>query len=297
MADDELRTVLGQIFDLLDADKSGHIEEAEGLAIAHHMGSSDKVAFWESMIRDMDTDGDGKISKLEYIDFNVSSGMKLKGAQMLKTELMDKGFNGSGIPPATMDSVERVLMSKLLPAIEAAHAAGKTPILVDATDPKKAQDFSPLETFLSYSGHEVFEAKKMVVEVNMKKEKSLEDAREEQRVKLCRAMKHGTYFIIAMSNGAPPWKKKFCDDESLPLALFDGAAVNSVSTSALEASGGKLEETWAGKVIKSIDECAAVNDKFKVVVVTKFAEEDYVEFLQAETPLEQMAHMVVTAES
>ena len=106
MADDELRTVLGQIFDLLDADKSGHIEEAEGLAIAHHMGSSDKVAFWESMIRDMDTDGDGKISKLEYIDFNVSSGMKLKGAQMLKTELMDKGFNGSGIPPATMDSVE-----------------------------------------------------------------------------------------------------------------------------------------------------------------------------------------------
>ena len=222
MADDELRTVLGQIFDLLDADKSGHIEEAEGLAIAHHMGSSDKVAFWESMIRDMDTDGDGKISKLEYIDFNVSSGMKLKGAQMLKTELMDKGFNGSGIPPATMDSVERVLMSKLLPAIEAAHAAGKTPILVDATDPKKAQDFSPLETFLSYSGHEVFEAKKMVVEVNMKKEKSLEDAREEQRVKLCRAMKHGTYFIIAMSTGAPPWKKKFCDDESLPLALFEG---------------------------------------------------------------------------
>ena len=50
-------------------------------------------------------------------------------------------------------------------------------------------------------------------------------------------------------------------------------------------------------MIKSIDECAAVNDKFKVVVVTKFAEEDYVEFLQAETPLEQMAHMVVTAES
>ena len=43
------------------------------MLLAHHMDNTDKAAYWEQMREAMDTDGDGKISRQEYIDFNKNN--------------------------------------------------------------------------------------------------------------------------------------------------------------------------------------------------------------------------------
>ena len=206
-------------------------------------------------------------------------------------------------------------------ALAAAWAANLTPLLIDATDPKKEQEFSPLETFWSYSGHELFEAKKMVVEVvinmtnhasllrspispsrpppscltiqvSMKKTKTVEDAREEQRVKLVRAMKQDKLFAVLMANGAPSFKSKLCSDDALPYDIFDAAAVGA----AVAAVDPDLTP-WVKNIVRSIEECAAIGSQFGVVVQTKFAPDDYADFLQKELPLNKMMHLVIVAES
>ena len=48
----------------------------------------------------------------------------------------------------------------------------------------------------------------------------VEEAAEEQRVKLVRAMKQGKWFAVLMSNGAPPLKSKWCSDEKVPYDIF-----------------------------------------------------------------------------
>ena len=64
----DLVELLGEVFDLMDPDKSGNIEEKEGLALAHHMGvaSTKKQEYWQDMLNKMDTDKDGKISRKEF---------------------------------------------------------------------------------------------------------------------------------------------------------------------------------------------------------------------------------------
>ena len=79
----------------------------------------------------------------------------------------------------------------------------KTPLLIDMTDPEKQAQFSPLETFFGYDAGFV-ELKKMVVEVNMKKTTTLDDARDEARAKLVTAIKRGLHFVFLLSNSAPP---------------------------------------------------------------------------------------------
>ena len=67
------------------------------MLLAHHMDNTDKAAYWEQMREAMDTDGDGKISRQEYIDFNKNNSMSMSAANNLKMELQNKGFeNRSG---------------------------------------------------------------------------------------------------------------------------------------------------------------------------------------------------------
>jgi len=78
------------VFGMFDADNSGFIEEAEGHALAHYMDNSDKAAFWAHCLNVMDTDGDGKVSKLEYATYLFKSGMSIKEVQDLKVEIQNK---------------------------------------------------------------------------------------------------------------------------------------------------------------------------------------------------------------
>ena len=77
-----------------------------------------------------------------------------------------------------------VPLKRLNEATAAAWAVGKTPLLVDMTTLKgddRTAVFSPLETFFSYSGDVLIELKKAIVELSVKKEKSLEQVRAEAR--------------------------------------------------------------------------------------------------------------------
>ena len=67
---------------------------------------------------------------------------------------------------------------------------------MDATARPGEDGSTPLETFYAYSGHKLLEMKKMVVEVNMKKMKTIEEAQDEVREKLVMAIKRGLHFVI-----------------------------------------------------------------------------------------------------
>lgn len=53
---------------------------------------------------------------------------------------------------------------------------------------------------------------------------------------------------------------------------------------------------WSSKLLSVNDDIMIVNEKFNVMVVTKFAQEDYVGFLKDELPLDTMQHIVVTTQ-
>jgi len=184
-------------------------------------------------------------------------------------------------------------LKDLADALSKAWGKGKTPLLIDATGDEDG-GFTALETYFSYSGHALFELKKMVVEVNMKQTKTLEEAQDEARAKLLLAMKRGLQFVMLLSNSAPPLKSRFCAAGSLPYTLLeDHAAVASCRGTAVEWK----DVPWTKQLIRAEDKLMFVHQDFNVLAVTKFSEADYAEFLQAELPLDAMQHIKVTKQS
>ncbi len=179
-------------------------------------------------------------------------------------------------------------MPRLAAATRAAWDAGRTPLLVDATGDADG-GFSPLETYFSYSGDALIEVKRYVVEVNMKKQMTLEQARAEWRGTLLGAMKHGHTLALLLANSAPPLRSRFCHPGSLPFALLEDAA----AVAAAGAAGARWEGVpWAAALLAP-GELLLVHADFKVLAVTRFSKEDYAEFLGDELPLGSMQHILV----
>ena len=242
-------------------------------------------------MKEADKDGDKKLSIEEFIPWhgqfrafidNLVNGEaeKTKMAEAAKAsaqqellDCMDRGVIGT------------CHMTDLPAAIDAAIARGKTPLLVDATVGVEGESFTPLETFYSYSGDALIEMKKMVVDVGVQKTKTLEEAMAGCRKKVVEAVKWGKGLVVLLSNSAPPLTSKFTAPDSLPIDLFDAAKVKAVLC--------KDYREWEGTFLPGVvdperDKCPEVHKDFKVVVVTKFSEEDYAEFLGAEVPLSLM---------
>lgn len=198
-----------------------------------------------------------------------------------------------------------VRMKRLPLAFKAAWEHGKTPLVVDCTTlpgDDKNSTFSPLETFYSYSGEVLVELKRAVVEVGMRKEKTLEELHDELAKKLLVGLKQGRSLILLCSNSAPPLASQFMTSARFPLALLDATLLRG----ALEAA--ELETTFLGPLLEWKDQTNGLaNDPstnlvfahadFRVVVVTKFSPEDYREFLASELPLEQLQPIKVFTES
>ena len=64
-----------------------------------------------------------------------------------------------------------------------------------------------------------------MVETGIKKEKSLDDVKDEFGKKVLLALKQGRGLILLCSNSAPPLTSKFADPARLPLGLLDAKAL------------------------------------------------------------------------
>ena len=89
----DVRAPLEWIFDAcLDEDSSGHIESKEAQTVAFYLGHKGSNAeFWQKMLVDVDTDGDGKISKEEFVTWMASTSCKYPATAVeLKAEMANK---------------------------------------------------------------------------------------------------------------------------------------------------------------------------------------------------------------
>ena len=98
--DEATSNALNAVFTLLDEDGSDHIEEMEGLAIGKALGCINPAAYWADLAK-MDADGDGKVSRDEYL--RGMHGIELSRAQLLREELSIKlaarAVQGARAPP------------------------------------------------------------------------------------------------------------------------------------------------------------------------------------------------------
>merc|ERR1712010_55473 len=71
----KIEGVLTDVFNLMDDNRDGHIDESEGVAIGMAMGESEEQAkkSWKAMCKDMDDDGNTTIELPEWLDFYKKS--------------------------------------------------------------------------------------------------------------------------------------------------------------------------------------------------------------------------------
>merc|ERR1711924_509021 len=71
----KIEGVLTDVFNLMDDNKDGHIDEDEGVAIGLAMGESEEQArkSWKAVCKDMDDDGNTTIELPEWLDFYKKS--------------------------------------------------------------------------------------------------------------------------------------------------------------------------------------------------------------------------------
>jgi hypothetical protein len=144
--------------------------------------------------------------------------------------------------------------------------------------------------------------KKAVVELSIKKEKTLEELQEEFARKLLMSLKQGRHLVLLCSNSNPPITSKFAHADLFPMSaegLLDAAKLK-----ACLGVGPKLDETFLAGLIKHMGESGLNADPtysvsfghadFRVVLVTKFEPADYRGFLEGELPFDKLQPIRVT---
>ena len=86
------------------------------------------------------------------------------------------------------------------------------------------------------------EMKKAVVELNIKKEKTLDELQKEFARKLLMGLKQGRSLVLLLSNSNPPITSKFAHPDLFPMSK-DGL-LDATKLAACLSDGAKLEETF-----------------------------------------------------
>lgn len=121
-----------------------------------------------------------------------------------------------------------------------------------------------------------------------------EAEREKARAKLVAAMFRGYTCVMAMSNSAPSFKSKICEDTTLPLAVFNQTEFDKEDVWRKLTRDREADTMVFGA---SGSEYMAKHPDFKLVVLSSFEPEDALEFLGAEMPLEHCCVVSVLNES
>ena len=191
----------------------------------------------------------------------------------------------------TSDGLWTVPMNKLQDALDASWAKLKTPLLIDTTAEGGSGEPTPLEVFFSYSGDRILDLKRIVIEVDVKKTKSREQALEEMRAKLVLSMRRGYFVVFMMGNAAPKLRSRFTSAAHLPFVLLDD---NAEVQRVIGGAEDWRKVDWSRELIKESDDIYTIHRDFNVLAVTQFAPDSYREFLSKELPLSSMQHIQVT---
>lgn len=182
------------------------------------------------------------------------------------------------------DGVWYINLKEMPEAIDKAYEKGKTPLIIDNTEGFRS------EVFFTYSSAHIVESKKMIVD--KAKGQSVEDILEEARTKFwgSNTFKYGSTMVIRLANSACDHKNTFNSEVYPVLKLLDANEVKKVlgQENAENFKGSPFEPMCLTDDQRFECGCMGVNEKFRVVAITQFQEEDYVEFLQAMFPLELM---------
>lgn len=100
-------------------------------------------------------------------------------------------------------------------AISSAWAFKKTPLILCCGK------CSVVDTYLCYRSYATIDAKMYLSKVVVKKEMTIEEAREDIRKKLVGAMRNGRQIHIGMGNSAVAFKEQYCAPDDFPESLFN----------------------------------------------------------------------------
>merc|ERR1719198_1174122 len=134
-------------------------------------------------------------------------------------------------------------LKELPAAIEAAKQKGLTPLIIDSSDDHK------VDTFYSYSGDSVMDAKMLSLEVAKIKDAAAKEAKkteslETARKKLVHAMKKGINLYISMQQASPSFTDVLNSEEAFPaMEVFTNCGAS------LSAKGSP----WPEKLFKPED--------------------------------------------
>lgn len=184
------------------------------------------------------------------------------------------------------DGMWTIPLEELTDAINAAYAKGKTPLIVDNTEGFRS------EVFFTYSGAYILECKKMIMDKAKGKENPniVEEVLEAERTRFWsgNCFKHGQTVVFRMANSACDIKGTFNSEVFPSLKLLDASEVNKVlgPDQADNFKGSPFMAMCMTDDQRTEHTCMGVNEKFRVVVITQFKEEDYKEYLDAMFPLD-----------
>jgi hypothetical protein len=114
----------------------------------------------------------------------------------------------------TLANIQTILLTELIETIKTAVDNGKTPLIIDPSEDSK------VDTFFSYSGRMILDAKKLSLDKSMRKV-PVQDLMDEARKKLVSSLKQGVPLIIAMTKSVTDFATTFTDEACVTNGLTE----------------------------------------------------------------------------